>query len=196
MEPVTPARGEAYLWPALLTRTRKRRTFRRSAPNGDALVPGVQTSSSSRPAQAVFYLNLSLVLEPWLRWLRKTNDPAALTDPKAEEGAVRGRVQVAPFNDKWMSTPDSATACGAAAAAAVTAALPAWLPFLGDRAALLAALESDTQLPGTAARLALRALLHQDLGHVAEAERELADITAFQPASPFAVWLEQRLDLA
>jgi hypothetical protein len=46
------------------------------------------------------------------------------------------------------------------------------------------------------ARLALRALLHQDLGHVAEAERELADITAFQPESPFAVWLEQRLDLA
>jgi 8-oxo-dGTP diphosphatase len=160
--------------------TRKGRAFRRTAANGDALVVGVRAAPGSQSFQARFTIELGVVVTPWLAWLRQSAD---ISNPLVREGAVKGRLR-----PTWESGPSDIATCGADAAAALTAELPAYLPLL-DRDELLWRLRDDGPLPGTCARVAVRAVLSAYAGDEPATRRDADAIERLDPGSGFPDWV-------
>jgi hypothetical protein len=187
-----------HLAPALESQgfTRDRLTFRRYSDNGDAVLVGVQRSSSSRKEWASFYINICLVPLPWLKWLRQSDDPADLHNPRDSEGVVSGRARSAASGawlpDNWESTIEEAPERGRVAAAATIEAVQAFLPLL-DRAEFLRRLEEKADLPGVCPREATRAILYLDAARFDDARRDIDAIARLQPESAFVTWVRARL---
>ncbi|WP_433363108.1 DUF4304 domain-containing protein [Actinoplanes sp. CA-142083] len=170
---------------------RKGRCFRKAAGNGDALLLEVQTTSGSR-----FFLNIAVLSQPWLAWLRGADGPVDAGKAIATEGAVHDRLR-SPENPRWYEDafaagPEDADRVGAAALAAVRSALPDYLPLL-DRAELLSLLRDEAPIPGSCNRLAVRAVLAADAGDAEPARRDAAEVDRYADDTEFIDWIDSRL---
>ncbi|HZM75106.1 MAG TPA: hypothetical protein VFC19_05230 [Candidatus Limnocylindrales bacterium] len=146
--------------------------------------------------RAKFFINISLVPVPWLKWIRKSDDPADLHDPVDEEGAVTARVRH-PENgfrtsDVWTATPDEVEARGRIAAQATSEAAAQFAALLEGHE-LLRRLETQAPLPGFCPDSAARAIFYLDAQHWQDARREIDDIAAYDPESVFVKWARDRL---
>jgi len=187
-----------HLAPALQAEgfTRKGRTFRRAAGNGDVLLIEVQTSSGSRRDEAIFFLNIAVLSQPWLAWLSGAEGEVDTDKSLATEGSVTDRIR-SPENPQWYEDrfsagPEDVERVGAAAVAAVRSALPEYLALL-DRSKLLALLRDGAPLPGTCNRLAVRAVLAADAGDADLARRDAAEVDRYADDTEFIDWIDSRL---
>ena len=187
-----------HLAPALKAEgfTRKGRTFRKPAGNGDAVLIEVQLSDGSRRDEARFYLNISVLSQPWLAWLNTADGPVDTDEAEAGDGSVRDRIR-SPENPEWYQDTftagrDDVATVGASAVDAVRSSLPDYLSLL-DRSRLLTLLRDEAPIPGSCNRLAVRAVLAADAGEAETARRDAAEVDRYADDTEFIDWIERRL---
>src|SRR5262245_38311098 len=81
--------------------TKKGRTYRRRADNGDTAVVEFQASSGSFPAEYLFYINLAVVPVPWLEWFAHRLQWSSFVEASASHGLYEDRLRVNGFQDRW-----------------------------------------------------------------------------------------------
>ncbi|WP_433295033.1 hypothetical protein ACQP2F_34690 [Actinoplanes sp. CA-030573] len=159
--------------------SRKGRVFRLVAPDGDAIVAALRPALDSQSFHARFTVEIAVVTTPWLAWLRQSPD---IRNPLPREGAVKAVLST------MECGPDEIAACAAEVSAMLARALPEWLPLL-DRSELWWRLREDGPLPGTCARVAVRAALAADAGDEPATRRDADAIERLDPASDFPDWV-------
>jgi hypothetical protein len=168
------------------------RTFRRRAGNGDTAVVNFQTSSSASPASYLFYVNLALVVTPWLDWKDGgAVDPTAF-EPTHVQGLFSVRVrQLRGWSDRWsFDSIDTAHECGQELTEALGPRLEELVSLL-DRSEFLRRIRQGPQLQVGQSPKVMEVVLLVDDGLTEDLTRLLDEI-AEGPGAAFADWARKR----
>ncbi|MBQ1073517.1 DUF4304 domain-containing protein [Micromonospora sp. C31] len=191
------------------------RVYRRIEDDGDALIVEFQRSTSSTRNAYAFFVNVAVVPQPWLLWMRSDSTSADAEPPDVAEGLISTRlakpnslwtlpreemlhilmsgrvpagIDSGDHDRWWIDSPQAVAEKGSTLRNLLAEKIAEFTPLL-DRDVLRERLRSGAPLPGSCPRDAALAVVLADEGPSAELDDVLSRLD--DPQSSFVDWVRR-----